>query len=205
MVHAMSHVEPHICYSSIPVPVFSFFDRGLHGGKRFPEEAFVGILGDSAFAPTPMGNASIESCRVYDALENGAIPIVEKRRTLDYFRGMLGDHPLPTVRSWREARRLTEQLLKDPVRLNTLQKQCTDWWSAYQKRLSAEIGQFLEARSGTTDEIVPLRSFWPRVWGWQYFELIRHHSFPALLRRISRQFGRVIGRRQWREAARARR
>jgi len=44
MVHAMSHVEPHICYSSIPVPVFSFFDRGLHGGKRFPEEAFVGIL-----------------------------------------------------------------------------------------------------------------------------------------------------------------
>src|SRR4029077_12913833 len=124
MVRNLSTIEPHICFSSTPVGGVEFFDRGPAGKRRIPKEDFVEILRQSAFAPAPMGNASLESVRLYDALESGAIPIVERRLTLDYFKGFLGKHPLPTIDSWSEGRRLITRFLNDPARLDALQHEC---------------------------------------------------------------------------------
>jgi hypothetical protein len=202
-VREMAPLEPHICYSSTPVHGLTFFNRSSTGKKRIPVQDFVQILGQSAFAPTPMGNGSLESCRVYDALEAGAIPIVERRLTLDYFRGLLGDHPLPTVSSWSAARRLAEGFLKQPEHLDALQERCQQWWKTYQEELRQNIGVFLEERSQASDAVVPLRSPWPKLPFWKYIELIRHHDLAALGRRFEMQAKRLLKSRKWREAHRA--
>jgi hypothetical protein len=201
MVRAFSSIEPHVCFSSTPVRGISFF--GSEPGKhRIPESEFYSILGDSVFAPSPMGNASIESCRPYDALEVGAIPIVERRLTLDYYKGLLGDHPLPTVSSWAEGRRLANRLLGDQVQLSELHRTCMDWWASYKVRLIEQIGFFLEERSGSDDQLVPLQSRLPNLPLWQYAELLRHHNVPALYRRVSKQAKRLLKQRQWRVSTR---
>ena len=200
MVRAMSTIEPHMCFSSTPVRGLTFFTRDSFGDKRIPQKDFGQILGQSAFAPAPMGNASLESPRIYDALENGAIPIVERRLALDYFRDFLGSHPLPTVRSWSQARRLVDQLLNDPVKLDGLQQTCIQWWINYQMELTEKIGGFLLERSTAQDEVIPLKSRLPRWPFWQYFELLRHHSPRALSRRVGRQLARLKNEKKWRIA-----
>jgi len=199
MVHAFSSIEPHICFSSTRVSGMSFLGGG---GRKYSRPEFYEILGQSVFAPSPMGNASIESCRPYDALEMGAIPIVERRMTLDYYHGLLGDHPLPTVGSWAEGRALVSRLLDRPEELDKLQKTCVQWWADYQLKLHDRIGAFLERRSRATDELVPLRSRLPEFSLWKYAELLRHHDAPALYRRTARQFTRLAKQGKWRTSTR---
>jgi hypothetical protein len=202
MVRCLESIEPHICFSSTPVPGVSFFDRGPAGKRRIPMGEFGEILRQSAFAPAPMGNASLESPRLYDALESGAIPIIERRLTLDYFKGFLGKHPLPTVDSWSEGRRVMIKLLNDPARLDALQQECVGWWKDYQERLMAHIGEFLVERSQSDDVLVPLNSRLPQLPFWQYVELARHHNLSAMGRRLGRQMSRIVSERRWRIAHR---
>ena len=201
MVRAFSSIEPHICFSSTPVRGISFFGAAP-GKRRIPESDFYNILGDSVFAPSPMGNASIESCRPYDALECGAIPIVERRLTLDYYKELLGNHPLPTVSSWSEGRDFANSHLNDPVKLNALQATCMQWWANYKLTLTKNVGNFLLERSHATDDVVPLRSRLPHLPLWQYAELLRHHNAPAIYRRVSKQAARLLKQRKWRVSTR---
>jgi hypothetical protein len=200
-VRAMVPLEPHFLFSSTPVSGVKFFSEGRDGKRRIPHKDFADILLQSAFAPAPMGNASLESCRVYDALEAGAIPIVERRLTLDYFGGLLGNYPFPTVRSWGEARRIAQRLLNNPSKLDAMQRSCTDWWSEYQNGLTARIGEFLAHCSAAQDELRPLRSRLPTLSGWQYFELLRHQTLRGLVRRVARQLSRVVKTGKWKIAA----
>ena len=200
-VRAMSSLEPHILFSSTPVSGVTFFTEGKDGKRRIPREDFAETLRQSAFAPAPMGNASLESCRVYDALETGAIPIVERRLTLDYFGGLLGEYPFPAVRSWSEARRIAQRLLSDPSRLDAMQRACMDWWSEYQKSLTLRVGEFMTRCAAAQDELQPLQSSLPKLPGWQYFELLRHQTPRGLVRRIVRQLTRILTTGQWKIAA----
>lgn len=194
-IRAFASMKPHFLFSSTPLAGYQFT-----GGpdKRISRTEFYDILGQSIFAPSPMGNASMESCRPYDALEVGAIPIVERRLTLDYYKELLGDHPLPTVSSWREGRRLADSLLEKPAELLELQRSCVEWWADYKRKLIAKVGTFLETRSSATDDLVPLRSHMPEFSFWKYMELVRHHSAPALYRRLTLQASRLLKREKWR-------
>lgn len=203
MVRALSTVEPHISFSTTAVRGMSFWTKGIVGPKRIPKSEFLGILRDSAFAPAPMGNANLESFRIYEALDVGTIPIVEKRMFLDYFRELLGDHPIPTVGSWREARDLMRRYLDDPPALDRLQQDCTQWWGEYQIRLTGEIGAFLNERSAAGDQVQPLRSRMPSMPGWNYLELMRHHNGAALRRRVVGQVQRLATEKRWRVATRS--
>jgi len=200
MIHAMSSIEPHICFSDTPVRGITFADPNRRGGKRFTKDEFYQIMGQSVFAPAPQGNATLESCRPYDGLEVGCIPIIERRMTLDYYRQLLGDHPLPTISSWSHAPELVRTLLKDPARLDDLQQTCVGWWKNYKKTLIERIGNFLDERSGTQDELVPLCSRLPNLPLWQYAELLRHHDLRGFNRRVVRQINRLFTEKKWRAA-----
>lgn len=200
MMRSMAAIEPHISFSDTPVSGITFFDCKSAGHKRISTQDFYQIMGQSVFAPAPQGNATIESCRPYDALEVGAIPIVERRLTMDYYKQLLGDHPLPTVASWSEARELVVRLLKDPARLDELQQTCLQWWKDYKLELVGRVGDFLVERSSADDELVPLQSRLPRLPLWQYAELLRHHNLPGVIRRVARQAQRVVHQKKWRVA-----
>ncbi len=202
MARELASVEPHFMFSTEDVNGFSFLNRLNGSPKRFSSKEFSRILLDSTFSPCPMGNVNLESFRVYESLECGAIPIVEKRLTLDYFRKLLGDHPLPTVRSWRQARQMIRKLIRNPDDIDRLQTECVDWWDEYKKSLSASIGEFLYERSTSSTDREMVVSRLQRLPAWHFLELVRHHDSRALVRRVRRQATRLLFSRKMRVAHR---
>jgi hypothetical protein len=148
--------------------------------------AYLELLGDSVFVACPMSDQHIETTRVYDALEMGAIPIVERRRRLDYFGALLGgDHPLPTVRSWPDATSLVRSLLADHGTLAQLHDRVVSWWASTKRSLAAAAQQEVATclagvRVGSPLAGGPLDTPAPR-WRGQV-ELLRHHG-PLVRRR----------------------
>jgi len=196
MAAALSKVVPNFLFATDDLPGFVVHNKLENGGKRlFPKKEFGEFLFESSFSPSPMGNANIECFRVYEALECGSIPIVEKRITLDYYRDLLGPHPMPTVRSWREARVLMTNLLKHPASMDQLQRECIEWWNTYKVNYVAALGEFLHSHSDPSDQsaatgpMVSRRASRP---GWQVRELLRHHDLPAFARRVRRQVERAL-------------
>ena len=172
-------------------------DRRGHGRVTRPE--FLEILGNSVFAPAPMGNVMLETWRLYEALEYGCIPIVERRISMDYFHDLLGDHPIPCFGSWRQARRFVEDLMNRPRDLDALQLEVASWWSLEKVRWRDRVAAFVRGGLRGDYRAAMESSRYPRGLArrfWQCSELMRHHSPSALRRRIARQCGRVVTR--WR-------
>jgi hypothetical protein len=151
----------------------------------------LAVLADSVFAPCPMGRVHLESSRIYDALEVGAIPIVERRRWLDYFGALLGDHPLPTARSWTDAADYVRRMLADQHALGALQHDVLTWWTSTKRSLAAaaqdDVAQTVTDRgvAPTWTDAPPLDRPAPR---WRNrIETLRHHDMPAIKARVRRR------------------
>ncbi|MBV8673440.1 MAG: hypothetical protein JOZ33_08400 [Acidobacteriaceae bacterium] len=203
MVTSLLRVQPHLFFSTDDVPGFAIFNQTGSGPRRYSPAEYAKIMQESIFAPSPMGNVHMECYRVYEALECGSIPMVEKRLTLDYFRRLLGDHPLPTVSEWPQAHSLIQRYLKNPEEMNRLQDRCMEWWRNYKLEYSQQISKFIDERTRADAE--PVRepaSAIHKVPGWQAVELMRHHDLNALSRRITRQATRLIRSGKMREAYR---
>lgn len=99
----------------------------------------VAVLADSVLAPCPSVDRHLETSRIYDALELGAIPVIERRRRFDYFGELLGDHPLPTVRAWEDAPDLLRRLLADQARLAGLHERVMTWWAGHKRELALTL------------------------------------------------------------------
>ena len=196
MARALSHVTPNFLFATDDLPGFVIHNKLQGGGRRlFNKKDFAEFLFESSFSPSPMGNANIECFRVYEALECGSIPIVEKRMTLDYYKDLLGPHPMPTVRSWPQARGLIRELLRSPAHMDALQRECLAWWKRYKADYTLALGEFLATHadpadpSPATGPMVSPRAGKP---GWQARELLRHHDLRAAGRRVQRQLGRLL-------------
>jgi hypothetical protein len=90
------------------------------------------MLLDSLFVPCPSGWVNQDSYRLYEALECGCIPIVEKGAE-DYFFQYFGSHPFISIDSWDQAPALMSSLLANPDLLERRRIQCYEWWQAHKK------------------------------------------------------------------------
>ena len=80
-------------------------------GRVLSGEDYWNTLADSKFVPCPMGWVNLETMRLYEALEAGAIPLLLESHAgqpYDYFSGLFGPHPLPLFRDWTESVRFVE-------------------------------------------------------------------------------------------------
>jgi len=194
MARYLRSLEPHLLFAVDETKGLSTWNVMDGKRRKWSFERCTDILLDSVFAPAPMGNVNLESWRVYEALETGAIPILEKRPTLDYFIQMWGEHPIPTVSSWKEARSLIAEIMASSVDLDRLQSECTNWWAARREEWSESICAFIQrlermpVPTGPRDFVHSMHS---RA-GWQIVELLRHHSFPAMKRRLNLQLARLL-------------
>jgi hypothetical protein len=165
----------------------------LPQGKRIPRHEFLDVLMQSNFAPCPMGNVMLESWRAYEALEAGCIPLLERRSTLDYYRNLLGDHPIPTFSSWKEARRFVCRQLQTPDDLDRRQAEILEWWRAAKQAWRKRVAEFVRRGiAGNYRQDLADFAFLsnPARRLWQYSELARHHTSRALLRRAGMMLGR---------------
>lgn len=168
---------------------------GQGSTQQLGKAQYKQILRDSVFVPCCMGNVNLDCYRVYEALECGAVPILEKRISLDYFRGLLGDHPMPSFVSWRSAARFLNEIKDDHAAQDEMLLRCSRWWTAYKSSLTQSIQRFVAQPISRTN---PVR-WHGRLPGSQVVELLRHHTILALARRAPRQFARFKREKVWRQ------
>jgi hypothetical protein len=189
-VEALIPVEPGFWYASDGwTPGAATSGGSVSKGK--PQGDYRKMLAETAFSPAPMGNVQQETYRVYEILEAGSIPLLERQWFMDAHRHLLGPHPLPTFGSWKKAASFVETMWANPAGLDQLQAECMDWWSRYKVeltgRVQAMIDRLWDAPPAGASEFV---KGYARLPGWQLWELARHHSAAALRRRILRHLRR---------------
>jgi hypothetical protein len=116
---------------------FSHLTSGFGSEDSLSIGAYRALLDDTVIVPCPGGWSNLETFRVYEALEAGCIPIVERRIAFDYYTDLLGTHPLPTVSNWTDVRDLVgSKTLED---LESLRRSCEHWWHAFKRRLGSTL------------------------------------------------------------------
>jgi hypothetical protein len=205
MAKDLASVEPHLLFATDDVPGLTMWNRGLNGQRRYSLGQNAAILRDSIFAPCPMGNVNLECYRIYEALENGTIPIMEKRFRFDYFHRLWGAHPVPSFSTWKDARRWMCEMLDCPAEVEALQRRCMEWWAGYKQQYRVSLGEFLAERSAAGSDISAKDIVLPKFRrpGWQMAELLKHHSVGAVRRRVARQWRRFSKERRFRVASTA--
>jgi hypothetical protein len=193
MIAAMRSTEPHL--------VIDTRETRAAGTDRLSKEAYDRLLLKSAFAPCPMGNVVLESWRLYEALEAGAIPLIERRLSMDYYLELLGDHPIPTFRSWSAAAHFCRGLLGDPANLDSLQSTIVAWWAAKKELVRATVVDHISRPSFRTDlcdfALQPANRNAAIFEPFRLVELVRHQTTWSLLRRL--RGSHAIARRIWRD------
>lgn len=95
------------------------------------------ILSNSVFVPCPRGNSSVDSFRLYECLECGAIPIIEKDKSWEV---LLGDHPfLMTDSDWVAGKKYIQELYGKNDFLQKYQDKIQDWWVKFKISLKEDI------------------------------------------------------------------
>jgi hypothetical protein len=76
----------------------------------------IEVYKKTLFVPIPLGYGNRdETCRPYEALEYGCIPILKKVNGVDFYKSVLGEHPLPSVNEWSELKPLMEKLSTEKI------------------------------------------------------------------------------------------
>jgi hypothetical protein len=188
MLNHLKSVEPNRCHLYDGRTQQSWLDGA----------SFRTLLSDSVFAPCPMGNTVLESFRIYESLEMGCIPIVERRRWMPYYDCLMPGHPLPTFSSWRKARQFVETVSGDQTRMIAYQHDIAQWWRKYKVQLRKDVTSFVSLGLEGS-----FRSSLSRHWHcrkgfnhqlWRLGELSKHASLASLQERIGITTRRMIAR-----------
>lgn len=76
----------------------------------------IEVYKKTLFVPIPLGYGNRdETCRPYEALEYGCIPILKKVNGVDFYKSVLGEHSLPSVNEWSELKPLMEKLSTEKI------------------------------------------------------------------------------------------
>jgi Exostosin family len=186
MFKNFKHVEPYKCYLFDNQSRQPWLDRA----------EFRTLLSDSVFAPCPMGNTVLESFRIYESLEMGCIPIVERRRWMPYYDQLMPGHPLPSFSTWREARQFVEALSNDHPRMIAYQQDITEWWQKYKVELRKDVTSFVSLglqgsfRSSLSQNWRCRKDINHQIW--RLTELLKHASQASLQERIGIATRRMI-------------
>jgi lipopolysaccharide biosynthesis glycosyltransferase len=121
--------------------------EGWQSGDSLSTQEYKKILEQSIFVPCPRGNTSVDTFRLYESLEVGAIPIVEKD---DYWRNLLGEHPLIETASWNNISNDINILLENSEWVVEHSKRVQSWWNEYKKQLKQKISNIISAKSKPT-------------------------------------------------------
>lgn len=92
--------------------------------------AYTDQLRDSKFIPAFKGFWSLESFRLYEALEAGAIPLYvpSEGKLGDEYTEVLGKSPVLALPSWEQAPILLNQLSKNPAVMEQHRQDLQTWW-----------------------------------------------------------------------------
>jgi hypothetical protein len=96
---------------------------------------YSNVLANTVFVPSPPANVHIECYRTYEALECGAIPVVDTTYYRDTFAA-----PFPIVQpTWDDAPEVLNAFLDRRESLEELHQRCTGWWEDVKKSYPQKV------------------------------------------------------------------
>jgi hypothetical protein len=117
---------------------------GFNSPDALTVDKYRDMMDRSVFVPCPQGFTNLDSFRVYEALEAGCIPIVEKRVGFDYFGELYGRYPFPSLFSWDEAPSLINDIRQHRLEESIIAA-CLLWWRSYKSSLKERIASCLHS------------------------------------------------------------
>lgn len=119
------------------------FSRGLSHAE------YLAKMSSAKVVPCPSGPNSVDSMRLWEALEAGAIPLVDTQRPAGdaawYISSVLGEIGPPTIDDWADFAQRYQQLLDGwPSNVNRLQAR----WQFYKRRFAQRIRDAIRELSG---------------------------------------------------------
>jgi hypothetical protein len=102
----------------------------------YPQDgpAYIDCLRKTKFVPCFAGSSALESYRLYEALEHGAIPIYVPTK-YDEYNEMYGQTPLLGFPSWEKAAQTLPLLAQKPEIMEKHRMACQKWWEEKKKAL----------------------------------------------------------------------
>ena len=95
-----------------------------------PPEKYIRQLWEVEWAPSPAGNVRSDSFRMWEALEAGAVPILDATTPAhdrNVWPDTLGDHPFPVMHDWNQV----GQILEGPAPM----AEAGVWYTKYERDL----------------------------------------------------------------------
>ena len=99
--------------------------------KSMSIEEMNKILSSTYFIPCPNGFYHPETYRLYEALESGCVPIVE--RTYQYYDQVFPDNPFLMIDKWAEAKKMVEKFTEEEILEK--QQECKKWWLKQKEKI----------------------------------------------------------------------
>jgi hypothetical protein len=125
-------------------PNFTYEYQGFMDEQSLSGEEYWEILTQSIFVPCSLGNLNIDTYRLFEVLEAEAIPIILKSHAwqpYNYYKNLLGEHPIPTFSSWKEVKLFLTNI--DLESIKKLSKEVIDWYAIFKSDLKNKIRESL--------------------------------------------------------------
>ena len=134
--------EEHLSQLCKSVPNFKLHKTPTWNSSiNLSKEEYVDILQQSNFVPCLPGFYNVESYRFYEALENGAIPIIpldDKNTYVNLFNGSLNP-PLLALTDMSLLGKVISLIEKNTPVMYSLQQDLINWWIGYKLYLKKTI------------------------------------------------------------------
>ncbi|MFA5882572.1 MAG: hypothetical protein WDA60_01845 [Acidimicrobiia bacterium] len=131
--------------AKIDAPSFVHLTSGWMSDDQLPIEEVHAVYERTVLVPCPFGWRSLDSFRVVEALEAGALPVVVDPDR--YFEHVFPGHPFVVGRSWRDARRRVESMRRSGE-LADRWGRCAVWYPAFWADLHATLRERFAAVFG---------------------------------------------------------
>ena len=140
------------------------------------------ILEESIFAPCPKGNESVDSFRLCESIEAGAIPIPE--RGDGYWDSLFQNHHpfmIQANEDWSNIPKWINYLMSNENALNQYRENIQSWWKNYKEKLNKNICEIINKQPKESlpsriktkqQEFINLKNQWANFKDYDFFQQI---------------------------------
>ena len=105
---------------------------------RLDGPAYCATLQNTKFVPCMRGSRTVESYRIYEALEHGAIPFYVPGE-VDEIKSMYGNHPLLAFPSWETAVQLLPKFANQTAVMEKHRTTIQNWWKTKKEEMRQKL------------------------------------------------------------------
>ena len=119
-------------------PYIMYAKESWGSPPKLQAQEYTKLLQTTKFVPCFAGFRALESYRLYEALEQGAIPFYVPEST-DGYTEVLGKHPILSFPSWEKAAELLPLFVQNSDKMEEHRQILTTWWANKKAELQKQV------------------------------------------------------------------